>query len=211
MGGRYRSNHESLMTLSDFIADRAQETYEEKRTEGHDGITAMVAPMVAELLSPMARVLDIGCGQGPALEWFREHGFDVTGTTTNAADLQACEAAGFHEVYPLDMHDMGDTFPDGEFECIWARHVLEHSIAPFWALAEFNRLMERGGILYVEVPSPETSCNHEANQNHYSVMGVKMWISLIIRAGFEIVEIKQLSIQTGAGPDVYFSIIGRKL
>lgn len=190
--------------LADFIAERATETYPEPRSAGHDGITAKMAAEVAKHLEPMAHVLDVGCGQGPALEWFTREGFTPTGIALNAEDVSSCRERGFL-VAQSDMHSSG--FCDGLFDCVWARHVLEHSIAPFFALHEFARVLKPGGILYVEVPAPDTSCAHETNQNHYSVMGWKMWLSLIQRSGFDVINAMAHHLQTGAGPDIYFSYI----
>jgi len=195
--------------FTDFLAARASESYPEPRTAGHDGITAQMAPIVAALLPAGGSVLDVGAGQGPALEWFSKAGFDVTGTTINDDDFKACEKLG-HRVERCDMHDIGEYFNFERFDCVWARHVLEHSVAPLFVLHQFAEVLKPGGILYTEMPSPETAAAHETNANHYSVMGLKMWASLISRAGFDIHEIRTIDIATGAGPDVYFSIIARK-
>jgi SAM-dependent methyltransferase len=96
------------------------------------------------------------------------------------------------------------------FDCVWARHVLEHSVIPFFVLHEFARVLKPGGILYAEVPSPGTDCRHEANPNHYSVLTCGMWLQLIQRAGFEILEVREIKLNTAAGPDIYHSIIARK-
>jgi len=195
--------------LASFIAARAAETYPEPRMESHTGITAQMAALVAPLLPTGASVLDVGCGQGPALDWFQQHGHYPVGITTNMADLRACEANG-HEVHPVDMHKLPDSFERYPFDCIWARHVLEHSVIPFFVLHEFARVLKPGGILYAEVPGPGTTSHHETNANHYSVMGEDMWASLIARAGFEILESRYINLETLVGADVYFSFIAKK-
>lgn len=196
------------MNLSQFMASIAKDTYPEPRSSGHDGITQAQAAKVAPLIPEGGRVLDIGCGQGPALDWFLENGFDPIGVALNAEDVAACIERG-HEAIIGDQNALH--FNDGGFDLVWARHVLEHSIAPYWTLHEFNRVLKKGGILYVEVPAPDTDSRHETNQNHYSVMGWKMWASLISRAGFDVMASETISLTTGAGSDVYFTFIGRKL
>lgn len=194
--------------LSDFIAARAREVYPEPRTSGHSDLTARMAAFVEPLLPPGATILDVGCGQGPALDWFTERLFQPVGITNNAEDLAACRERG-HTARDMDMHDM--TFAPESFDCVWARHVLEHSVAPLFVLTEFARLLKRGGILYAEMPAPDTACAHQTNANHYSVFPASCWKSLIERAGFEIMEERTINLGTGAGPDVYFSFIARKL
>lgn len=194
--------------LAKFIRDRAKETYEEPRTEGHDAITAQMAERVAKLLPAQGIVLDVGCGQGPALEWFNNAGFKAYGFTINKEDLMACREKGFRAV-ESDMHNL--LAMDEYADCVWARHVLEHSIAPFFALHEFNRVLKAGGVLYAEMPAPDTSCGHTENVNHYSVLTHSMWKSLIERSGFEILESMEIRLQTGAGPDTYFNFTCRKI
>jgi 2-polyprenyl-3-methyl-5-hydroxy-6-metoxy-1,4-benzoquinol methylase len=198
------------MTLSEFMQQIASDTYPEPRSDGHDEITNRVAPMVAKLLQPFAHVLDVGCGQGPALEWFNNAGFTPTGLTLNMDDARVCQTAG-HMTWIGDQNDMREAFGDlVTFDCVWARHVLEHSVAPYWTLHEFHRVLRPNGVLYVEVPSPDTACFHESNRNHYSVMGQRMWAQLILRAGFTIEQAFSINLQTPAGPDTYFSFICRK-
>jgi SAM-dependent methyltransferase len=198
-----------MSRLADFLAARAGEAYPEPRTEGHDSITAKAAALVADRLAPGASVLDIGCGQGPALEWFSKAGFDVTGTTINDDDFKACEDAGYR-VERCDMHDTGEYFNLERFDFVLARHVLEHSVAPFFTLHEFARVLKPGGILYAEMPAPDTACCHQNNPNHYSVLGASAWASLIHRAGFAEVELREITLKTDAGPDLYFSFIATK-
>lgn len=193
--------------LAQFIKDRAAETYPELPSSGHSKITEEAAREVVKYLPKEATILDVGCGQGPALRWFKENGFVATGITTNDEDYRACEEQGF-SVSKRDMHETQKL--DGFFDCVWARHVLEHSVAPMFALWEMARVLRIGGILYAEVPSPDTACQHHTNPNHYSVMGHNMWMELIKRTGFEIMEARAINLITEAGADCYFSYICRK-
>jgi ubiquinone/menaquinone biosynthesis C-methylase UbiE len=77
-------------------------------------------------------------------------------------------------------------FDDASFDLLWARHVLEHSFMPHYTLTEFRRVLRPGGIMYLEVPAPDTLL-HERNPNHYSVLGKTMWTALLERSGFGIV------------------------
>jgi ubiquinone/menaquinone biosynthesis C-methylase UbiE len=196
-----------MSRLAEFIQARAKETYPEPRSDGHDHITKTMLPVVVAQ-SPEGPVLDIGCGQGPALELLQEMKLEAIGITLNGDDLSACVEKGFN-VELCDQNDMPNFWAQ-QFALVWARHVLEHSVAPFFTLHEFYRVLKTGGILYVEVPAPDTACCHHANANHYSVMGEQMWISLIQRSGFEILQGQNINLKTPAGPDQYFSFICRK-
>jgi SAM-dependent methyltransferase len=158
-------------------------------------------------LPPGAKVIDVGCGRGEALEIFKARGLDPIGITLGPQDFKRCEDAGHHVL----MADQTFTpFSNGEFDLCWVRHCLEHSPWPLMSLCEFNRILKPGGILYVEVPAPDTDCFHEMNQNHYSVFPPRNWVSLMYRAGFDKIESYQISTEVVAGKDRYMAWIMRK-
>lgn len=197
-----------MVNLEAFILEREKDTKPEPRTDLHDQIIALQAPKVVKLLPIKGKILDVGCGQGTALEWFTKEGFLPIGISTNQEDIDVCVAAGFRARF-ADQNDLG-LYCNEYFDCIWARHVLEHSVAPFWTLHEFNRVLKPDGVLYVEVPAPETECVHEANPNHYSVLGHTMWLSLLARSGFDVREAIEFNLNTVAGKDKYWSFLCKK-
>lgn len=115
---------------------------------------------------------------------FRQRGCIATGVTLNDTDLAACRAQGF-DVRKMDQSFL--EFGDGSFDVVWARHVVEHSIMPYYTLVEFRRVLRPGGFLYLEVPGV-TAVKHEHNRNHYSVLGQEMWLALLERSGFSVRE-----------------------
>jgi SAM-dependent methyltransferase len=195
--------------LDSFLAERAAETYPESQAGNlHPQIIAGIVPELIKRLPPHARILDLGCGNGEALRLFLKAGLDAYGTSYNHEEYCRLKAEFTYRILfaaqeNLPFHPC--------FDLIFARHVLEHSIAPAYVLqCEFHRLLKPDGLLYIEVPSPDTACNHEANKNHYSVLGQRAWSCLIDRAGFDIIEAKRLDIKTQAGPDIYFSFLCQK-
>jgi len=191
--------------LAAFLQERKADIYPEEGSELHDQITGQVVDLLASRgeLHPNQRVLDIGCGQGPALAEFKKRGIAATGITLGD-DVAVCRDKGF-DVIEMDMSDLG--FDDGSFDFVWCRHALEHSIFPLFTLAEFNRILSPGGGVYVEVPAPETVAQHESNPNHYSVMGKTMWQQLFARAGFEQGWVNDINIPLAIGPDVYWGFL----
>jgi SAM-dependent methyltransferase len=155
---------------------------------------------------PGGKVLDVGCGQGVALELFRAAGLDPLGITLGE-DAEVCRRKGFN-VRETDFAFLD--FPDASFDLVWCRHAIEHSVFPFFTLAELHRVLKPGGVLYLEVPAPDTACGHQTNPNHYSVLGRSMWIELIRRVGFPQLRMRDLNFQTGMGPDTYWAFMTRK-
>lgn len=93
------------------------------------------------------KVLAIGEGRKPqAAELFK--GMEIV---TLDADPQ------YNPTYLHDAADIPYDFPDGEFDIVFASHILEH--ITFWkeliVLQEWARLLRTGGELHVIVPSWE--------------------------------------------------------
>lgn len=195
-----------LRSLKEFIESLGRDVYPEPVTTHHTGITIRMIDHLASMVPlPLdATILDIGCGSGAALLEFRKRGYSPVGAALGRSDLQACRDLGF------DVHEMDQSFLDFEdhsFDLIWCRHCLEHSFSPYFTLQGFRRALREEGFLYVEVPAPGTSCRHEANPNHYSVLGKEMWCQLMTRAGFAFRDIIDIEFKVAAGPDVYWAFI----
>ena len=199
-----------IARLESFLERIADDTYPEPPSDQHERITEGVLEKIVPIvgLAPGARVLDVGCGQGVALRHFQASGWDATGITLNATDVEACRARGYHV---LEMDQSFLDFPGEHFDLVWCRHCLEHSVFPYFTLTQFWRVLKPGGWLYVEVPAPDTACAHQTNPNHYSVMGKSMLASLMQRSGFSPVESFDIGLNVPAGPDVYWGFVQRRL
>lgn len=202
-------NQSKVKKLEGFLAKIKSQIYPEPVTEPHLTITKqMFEYFINKFPIPQgSRILDVGCGQGLAMNLFLEKGFSPIGITLGQEDLIVCRQKGY-EVYKMDQSFL--EFNDKKFDFIWCRHCLEHSIFPFFTLSELFRVLKPGGYLYIEVPAPETSCNHQTNPNHYSVLGKGMWEELIKRSGFRLLDVVDLSFNVPAGPDQYWAFIQKK-
>ncbi len=196
-------SEDSLQRFTEFLGEVALQTYPEVESIVHTNITREQLQRVTQRfdLSPDARILDVGCGQGPALDALREMGFSATGITINEDDLSVCRDKG-HDVRNMDQSFLD--FPSASFDLVWARHCVEHSIMPFFTLSGFSRVLKPRGHLYLEVPAPGTACKHEENLNHYSVLTRNGWRSLLLRSGFSVEAENTVGLTTPAGPDEYF-------
>lgn len=68
-------------------------------------------------------VLDVGCGDGLAIRAFNLHGFSVAGTEISQEAIKALMPL---TVYPCPIHEMSNTFTDGEFDFVLSVDVLDH-------------------------------------------------------------------------------------
>jgi SAM-dependent methyltransferase len=194
--------------LDAFLNRIGGDVYPEPPSEPHISITRQtIADMHASgLIRPGMRVLDIGCGQGLALEAFRDIGLDAVGIALGA-DCDICRQKGF-VVHPMDQNFM--TFADASFDLLWCRHVLEHSVAPAFTLSEYRRVTKPAGLIYIEVPAPDTTAHHEANVNHYCVLPLSAWQNLFARAGLTAERSVAYNFTAPCGPDSYWSFLLRR-
>jgi ubiquinone/menaquinone biosynthesis C-methylase UbiE len=141
------------------------------------------------------------------IELLTGHSCRTTGITLNSEDVRVCREKGY-DVIEMDQSFLD--FAENEFELLWCRHCLEHSVMPLFTLTGFARVLRPGGLLYVEVPAPDTVCRHQTNLNHYSVLPRSMWEQLITRAGFQLLDAVSIDFMSDSGPDTYWAFIASK-
>lgn len=190
--------------LDCYISGLLKDIYPEIPSEPHISITRLMIEKLSEYRSLKdLSVLDIGCGQGLALEHFSGKGCKVVGTTFGE-DYRICRAKGF-EVYEMDQSFLD--FSAGEFDVIWCRHALEHSLFPLFTLAGFSDVLKNDGLIYIEVPAPSTSAHHEKNRNHYSCFTAPVWAAIFEKANLEIIAAYDHNFVVPCGPDTYHSFL----
>lgn len=196
--------------FEEFRKQQHATVYPEQESDIHEKITRMAIDQLFNRFLPIGQllVLDVGAGRGYATKEFANRGHACISTTMQQTEVERLVKLGALDAQIADQNDL--PFADGLFDLVFARHVLEHSIAPFWTLHEFFRVVKPGGFLYAEMPAPGTASNHEGNMNHFSVMDHPMWKSLIWRTGFEVVESQDMKFNVAIGPDRYFNFFCKK-
>lgn len=162
------------------------QVYAEGESPFHKQITEDVVKQFFDPLQiPLdARILDLGCGPGFFLDETKSRGYTNTvGVTLSSEDKKLCEQKG-HTVKKSDISFLDDL--DESIDFIFCRHALEHSPFPYITLLEYNRILKPRANMYIEVPSPDSERQHEANKNHYSILGDSMWANLLVRCGFDV-------------------------
>jgi len=96
-------------------------------------------------ITPRIRVLEVGSGLGllAAEVAVAADGVQVVGVEKSSAQIAAATKAAFVTYVQGDAHHL--EFPDGSFDLVYARYVLEHVAAPERVLSEMRRVMRLGG------------------------------------------------------------------
>jgi cyclopropane-fatty-acyl-phospholipid synthase len=116
----------SLGELADFSGAKYDGDFslslEEAQRRKHDYVAEQIG------ISPGRRVLDLGCGWGPLLNFIRSRGGTGVGVTLSSAQAAACRRRG------LDVHlyDARQVAPDsfGAFDAVASLGAFEHFCSP---------------------------------------------------------------------------------
>lgn len=103
------------------------------------------------------KFLDIGCGTGEMLiesisKGWETFAIDITDNRTGMATDK------------LIHFSLGDLFeaeyPDNYFDVIYMDSVLEHLLNPLDYLREINRVLKKGGVVYIGIPNEDSLYNY---------------------------------------------------
>jgi len=97
------------------------------------------------------RLLDVGCGAGFLLDAAREWGWAVQGVELSPF---AAERAQRDLGLPVVQGELAEAqFPEGHFDIVVMRELLEHVPDPLALLKEARRVLREDGVLFVQVPN----------------------------------------------------------
>jgi len=100
------------------------------------------------------KLLDIGCGQGKFLARMQNFGWNVSGVEPDAEAANIARERFGVEVAAGAVEKA--RFPDGHFEAVTMRHVIEHIHDPLSILMEVRRILKPGGNIIVTTPNAES-------------------------------------------------------
>jgi 2-polyprenyl-3-methyl-5-hydroxy-6-metoxy-1,4-benzoquinol methylase len=148
--------------------------------------------MVADLLKPGARVLDVGSGSGAFLARAKKAGFAVEGIEPNIGYARYTERTHGVTVHTAPLNDVA--FGDRKFDLITCSHALEHMRDPLGALRRFHALLEPNGHLDVAVPNlaePNKSPLRSLHAGHLFGFTPETLVMMAAKAGFQPLDDRQ--------------------
>lgn len=101
------------------------------------------------------RALDLGCGEGADAIWLAQQGWTVTAVDISTVALgraaEHAKAAGVGDRIDWQQHELGNTFPDGEFDLVSAQFLHSKTELPRdGILRQAAAAVAPGGILLIE-------------------------------------------------------------
>lgn len=109
------------------------------------------------------RLLDIGCGDGQALQILGDLGWSALGVEIDPSAVQVARSRG------LDVRQgtlSRSAFPDGTFDAVTSSHVIEHVHDCRGFLAESYRVLKPGGTLVAVTPNARAR-SHRVHGEHW--------------------------------------------
>ena len=166
-------------------------------------------------VAPDARILDAGCGAGPALRYLKQRGFIPFGTDLIEYPLmQARQLLSDARLAQCDS-DVALPFAGNSFDVILMSEVIEHVASPEFSLRECLRVLRANGAVAVTTPNlwdvrrvyyPALGkvWSGDADATHQTLFNPQTLHAVLARAGF-----RDVRVRAGFKPLKYFS--SRKL
>ncbi len=104
--------------------------------------------LIANMIEPRARVLDIGCGDGALLAYLaREKAVDARGIELSQSGVNACVSHGLSVIQGDADRDL-DAYPDGAFEYVVLSQTLQATREPRRVLESLVRIGKRAIVSF---------------------------------------------------------------
>ena len=152
-----REHIEGKLRLRHYVAEGLRLGGYEMKPEaaaGSPGTTAAL-PEPVTTAPESQRLLDIGCGEGWALEYFQRQGWDVLGLDFSSFSLTQFHPKLLPRLRTGDLYEQLQLLAaDGQqFDLLWLDNVLEHVLDPAGLLRLCRALTKPTGVLMVDVPN----------------------------------------------------------
>src|ERR1700761_4009846 len=104
--------------------------------------------LIADMIEPSARVLDIGCGDGALLHYLAsEKGVDARGVELSQSGVNACVTQGLSVIQGDADSDL-DAYPEGAFDVVVLSQTLQATRQPRRVLETLMRIGKRAIVSF---------------------------------------------------------------
>jgi 2-polyprenyl-3-methyl-5-hydroxy-6-metoxy-1,4-benzoquinol methylase len=136
------------------------------------------AAVVSRFAPRSGSLLDVGCGEGFTLAYFRELGWDVKGLDYSSVGLKTNNPSCANALIVGDVFDLLQAEADSGhcYDVIWLQNVLEHVLEPVELLASLRGLVAANGVLVVAVPNDFSAL--QLNALNQELIESPFWVAL---------------------------------
>jgi 2-polyprenyl-3-methyl-5-hydroxy-6-metoxy-1,4-benzoquinol methylase len=149
------------------------------------------------------RLLDVGCGEGYTLSFFRQQGWSVKGFDFSSAGVKSKNPACMDALVTGDIFTLleAEIQAGKTYDVVWLQNVLEHVLEPLKLLKSLRSLVTPGGLAVVTVPNDCSITQNEllalghiehafwvSPQEHLAYFDYSSLISISKGAGWECLE-----------------------
>lgn len=116
---------------------------------------AVIQRYLPSLSAGARRLLDVGCGEGYALAYFRKQGWSVKGIDFSSAGVisknpECLDGLVVGDIFALLQSEIASR---ATYDVVWMQNVLEHVIDPLDLLKLLRTLVAPGGLAVITVPN----------------------------------------------------------
>lgn len=134
------------------------------------------------------RILDAGCGTGATIEILKQYG-EVDGIDISQTAINFCKKRDLKNISRGNVYAL--PYFNNSYDLVIGLGILEHLRFPNFALAEFKRVLKKGGIFITTIPAYNclwtTADDNYGHKRRYTIEEVR---GLFTETGF---KIKKLS------------------
>jgi SAM-dependent methyltransferase len=145
--------------------------------------------LLKHLLKPHCRILEVGSGGGEFLYLLEKLGCDAFGIEPNEG--YAGYAKNEYQLNITNGFLQNTQFEKNSFDMVTLWHVFEHMDNPADALKKIHSFLATDGVLVIEVPNVESTCQWPGNTFHTAHLfnfNQSTLSRMAERAGFEMIE-----------------------
>ncbi len=108
---------------------------------------------ITKYLKKDEKILDAGCGTGGTIQFLKKAGFsNIYGVDVNKDAIGYCQKRGIKNICIGNLNNLD--FKRNSFDAVICLDVLYHkNINKSTALNQFNKVLKKGGILYLQEPA----------------------------------------------------------
>lgn len=124
------------------------------------------------------RLLDVGCGEGFALAFFREHGWSVKGIDFSSVGVKSKNPNCVDALITGDIFELlqAEIAAAKTYDVVWLQNVLEHVIDPLALLTSLRTLVSQDGLVVVTVPN-DYSITQKSALSYQHIDG-EFWVAI---------------------------------